>query len=103
MHGVQAFRTTDEALLAQCSTRGWMDGACAVCCWVVGEVCVVANVGDAKAVLARAKVRNAALDQRSDCCKLVILGLNILIGQDELGFKAVTLTREHLALHAAER
>ena len=50
---MQAFRLTDEALLRECSSKAWFDGACAVCCWVFEELCLVANVGDAKAVLAR--------------------------------------------------
>ena len=27
---LQAFRITDEALLGECASRGWTDGACAV-------------------------------------------------------------------------
>jgi hypothetical protein len=44
------------------STQHRQDGAAAVVCWLVGDLCVVANAGDAKAVLARQpdKARNTA-------------------------------------------
>ncbi|GAX85323.1 hypothetical protein CEUSTIGMA_g12740.t1 [Chlamydomonas eustigma] len=92
---LEAFKKTDEALLQACTSRGWTDGACAVCCWVVEELCIVANVGDAKAVLAREKVVDStAADKRAATAG----------SAPPWSFlKAVTLTREHLALHAAER
>ncbi|KAG1658060.1 hypothetical protein FOA52_008314 [Chlamydomonas sp. UWO 241] len=78
---IEGFRLTDEALLAECASRGWADGTCAVCAWVVGELALVANVGDAKAVLARVSDKAGSEGQ----------------------VKGLVLTREHLALHAVER
>lgn len=58
----QGYKATDELVLKECTAKGWQDGACAVAIWVVGETALVANVGDAKAVLARIadKVRSDA-------------------------------------------
>lgn len=40
-------------MLKKCAAEGWIDGATAVAAWVVGNTVLVANVGDARAVLAR--------------------------------------------------
>eukprot|EP00238_Polyblepharides_amylifera_P003771 CAMPEP_0196584024 /NCGR_PEP_ID=MMETSP1081-20130531/45507_1 /TAXON_ID=36882 /ORGANISM="Pyramimonas amylifera, Strain CCMP720" /LENGTH=301 /DNA_ID=CAMNT_0041905097 /DNA_START=174 /DNA_END=1076 /DNA_ORIENTATION=+ len=81
----EAFKKTDAALLAKSSTHGWQDGATAVCLWVLEQrTAFVANVGDAKAVLARAAGPSSA-------------------GQGSFALKALTLTKEHKAIFAPER
>ena len=51
---VQGFKRMDDAVLAECRAQGWNDGACAVAVWVLGGItALVANIGDAKAVVAR--------------------------------------------------
>ncbi|PWZ03896.1 putative protein phosphatase 2C 67, partial [Zea mays] len=58
---IEGFRRTDESLLQESTKGNWQDGATAVCVWILGQTVskqypgkvVVANVGDAKAVLAR--------------------------------------------------
>ncbi|GAB4824263.1 hypothetical protein N2152v2_011309 [Parachlorella kessleri] len=47
------FKQLDEAVLKKCAAESWSDGATAVAVWVVGHIVLVANVGDAKCVLAR--------------------------------------------------
>ncbi|XP_051114693.1 probable protein phosphatase 2C 8 isoform X2 [Andrographis paniculata] len=59
---------------------GWQDGATAVCVWILDQTVFVANIGDAKAVVAR----SSAAD-----------GSNPL--------KAIVLTREHKAIYPQER
>ena len=49
----EGFRSLDARVLAECAAKGWADGATAVALWVVGDLALVANVGDAKCVLAR--------------------------------------------------
>ena len=49
----EGFRRLDARVLGECAARGWGDGATAVALWVVEGLALVANVGDAKAVLAR--------------------------------------------------
>jgi serine/threonine protein phosphatase PrpC len=49
----QGFLQTDEELLKQCAAKTWQDGATAVAVWLIGNTALVANVGDAKCVLAR--------------------------------------------------
>eukprot|EP00879_Flechtneria_rotunda_P031446 GHRR01034355.1.p2 GENE.GHRR01034355.1~~GHRR01034355.1.p2 ORF type:complete len:172 (+),score=56.91 GHRR01034355.1:658-1173(+) len=60
---VKGFIQTDELLLAQCQERNWQDGAAAVAVWIVQDTVLVANLGDAKCVLARFsdKVRSVEL------------------------------------------
>lgn len=58
---------------------GWSDGATAVVAWVLDNSVVVANVGDAKAVLARTPPGAPAPP------------------------KAVVLTKEHKAMHEVDR
>ncbi|XP_073143775.1 probable protein phosphatase 2C 8 isoform X3 [Henckelia pumila] len=67
--------------------RGWQDGATAVCVWVLGQTVFVANIGDAKAVVARTS--------ETDCSKDVMDRSNSL--------KAIVLTREHKAIYPQER
>ena len=57
------------------------DGACAVAVWVVNECVRVSNIGDARCVLARVSDKEGSVGQ----------------------LRALTLTKEHLALHPAER
>ncbi|PIN17882.1 Serine/threonine protein phosphatase [Handroanthus impetiginosus] len=81
------FRKTDEALLQESTAGGWQDGATAVCVWVLGQTVFVANIGDAKAVVARssaAEASDSGLDR-----------------SDQL--KAIVLTREHKAIYPQER
>lgn len=52
-HTPQAFTSTDEQLLQQCARSNWTDGATCVAVWLVGSTALVANIGDAKCVLAR--------------------------------------------------
>ncbi|KAL5726604.1 protein-serine/threonine phosphatase [Ranunculus cassubicifolius] len=82
---LDGFRRTDESLLQESTSGGWQDGATAVCIWVLGRTVFVANIGDAKAVLARS---NASDESK---CRL----------EDPL--KAVVLTREHKAIFPQER
>ncbi|KAL2478926.1 putative protein phosphatase 2C 8 [Forsythia ovata] len=84
---LDGFRKTDEALLQESAAGGWQDGATAVCIWVLGQTVFVANVGDAKAVVARSSVVDGS---QSD-----------LDGSNSL--KAIVLTREHKAIYPQER
>ncbi|KAI3936814.1 hypothetical protein MKW98_021676 [Papaver atlanticum] len=81
------FRRTDELLLQESTAVGWQDGATAVCVWVLGQKVFVANIGDAKAVVARSSSVN---DSQSH-----------LDGANPL--KAIVLTREHKAIYPQER
>ncbi|KAI3858733.1 hypothetical protein MKX03_033686 [Papaver bracteatum] len=81
------FRRTDELLLQESTAGGWQDGATAVCVWVLGQKVFVANIGDAKAVVARSSSVN---DSQSH-----------LDGANPL--KAIVLTREHKAIYPQER
>ncbi|XP_075660502.1 putative protein phosphatase 2C 8 [Castanea sativa] len=84
---LDGFRKTDEYLLQESASGGWQDGATAVCVWVLGETVFVANVGDAKAVVARSSTVDG-LQNQSD-------------GESQL--KAIVLTREHKAIYSQER
>lgn len=64
-----------------------MDGATAVCVWVLGQTVFVANIGDAKAVVARSSTTNGSESESNE--------LNPL--------KAIVLTREHKAIYPQER
>lgn len=81
------FRKTDESLLQESAAGGWMDGATAVCVWVLGQTVFVANIGDAKAVLARSSTTDGSENVSNE--------LNSL--------KAIVLTREHKAIYPQER
>ncbi|KAL3640749.1 hypothetical protein CASFOL_015717 [Castilleja foliolosa] len=84
---LDGFRKTDEALLQDSAAGGWLDGATAVCMWVLGPKVFVANIGDAKAVVARASVADGSQSGSE--------GSNPL--------KAIVLTREHKAIYPQER
>ncbi|KAL8056710.1 hypothetical protein ABFX02_04G136700 [Erythranthe guttata] len=77
------FRKTDEALLQESVADGWQDGATAVCTWVLGQTVFIANIGDAKAVVARSTAAEGS-DSSSP-------------------LKAIVLTREHKAIYPQER
>ncbi|XP_077243989.1 protein phosphatase 2C family protein isoform X1 [Tasmannia lanceolata] len=77
------FRRTDENLIQQSSSGGWQDGATAVCVWILGQTVLVANIGDAKAVLARSSIADGFVTS----CPL----------------KAIVMTREHKAIYPQER
>lgn len=68
-------------------TGGWQDGATAVCVWILDQKVFVANIGDAKAVLARSSTTNE-------------LGNHTEAGNP---LKAIVLTREHKAIYPQER
>ncbi|PRQ15975.1 putative protein-serine/threonine phosphatase [Rosa chinensis] len=84
---LDGFRKTDEAILQESAAGGWQDGATAVCVWILGKTVFVANIGDAKAVVARSSPVDA-LQNGSDEARLL---------------KAIVLTREHKAIYAQER
>ncbi|XP_057446976.1 probable protein phosphatase 2C 67 isoform X2 [Lotus japonicus] len=84
---LDGFRKTDESLLQESAEGGWQDGATAVCLWVLGQKVFVANVGDAKAVLARSTIPDGS-QGHSD-------GVHAL--------KAIVLTREHKPIFPQER
>ncbi|KAF3785386.1 putative protein phosphatase 2C 8 [Nymphaea thermarum] len=85
--GLGGFRKTDELLLRESTAGGWQDGATAVCVWVLGRTVIVANIGDAKAVLARS------------------LGDGSQDGHDASSWllKAIVVTRDHKAIYPQER
>lgn len=84
---LDGFRKTDESLLQESSAGGWQDGATAVCVWVLGQTVFVANVGDAKAVVARSLTADKLSDNPNGGRSL----------------KAIVLTREHKAIYPQER
>ncbi|KAG8387999.1 hypothetical protein BUALT_Bualt02G0079500 [Buddleja alternifolia] len=84
---LNGFQKTDEALLQESAAGGWHDGATAVCVWVLQQTVFIANIGDAKAVVARS---SATDDSRSGPDKSKAL-------------KAIVLTREHKAIYPQER
>ncbi|XP_048137573.1 probable protein phosphatase 2C 8 isoform X2 [Rhodamnia argentea] len=77
---LDGFRKTDESLLEESASGGWLDGATAVCVWVLGQRVFIANIGDAKAVLARSSTEDG-----------------------DSSVKAIVLTREHKAIYPPER
>ncbi|PNW78595.1 hypothetical protein CHLRE_09g390600v5 [Chlamydomonas reinhardtii] len=83
----QGFKTTDAALLKECAAKGWQDGACAVAVWVLQELVLVANVGDAKCILARLPEQPASSAADAQAPKP----------------KAIVLTKEHTALIERQR
>ncbi|KAA0058110.1 putative protein phosphatase 2C 8 isoform X1 [Cucumis melo var. makuwa] len=84
---LDGFRKTDESLLQESSAGGWQDGATAVCVWVLGQTVFVANVGDAKAVVARSLTTDKSTNNSNGGSSL----------------KAIVLTREHKAIYPQER
>ncbi|KAL5751280.1 hypothetical protein ACOSP7_025883 [Xanthoceras sorbifolium] len=84
---LDGFRKTDESLLQECASGGRQDGATAVCVWVLGRTVFVANIGDAKAVVAQSSVADGSQNN--------LEGLSSL--------KAIVVTREHKAIYPQER
>lgn len=82
---VQGFTSTDAQLLQQCAQHSWTDGATCVALWLVGSTAIVANIGDAKCVLARRPQMDAAA------------------GSAQGALRAVVLTKDHLAMYPEER
>lgn len=95
---VEGFRLTDEFLLRESTVGGWQDGATAVCVWILGHMAFVANIGDAKAVLARTSPSAAKGDDQS----LASSKENKISTKRSL-LKGVTITREHKAIFPLER
>jgi serine/threonine protein phosphatase PrpC len=60
---IQGFKRTDQAILTESAAQNWQDGSTAVCMWACGECIHIANVGDAKAVLARGTTSHGASPQ----------------------------------------
>ncbi|KAM0874436.1 hypothetical protein ACQ4PT_037421 [Festuca glaucescens] len=84
---IEGFHRTDESLLQESTKGNWQDGATAVCVWVLGQTVVVANAGDAKAVLARSISTDG---------EVAVVDTKSLL-------KAIVLTREHKAIFPQER
>uniref|UniRef100_A0A3B6KHI4 protein-serine/threonine phosphatase n=2 Tax=Triticum aestivum TaxID=4565 RepID=A0A3B6KHI4_WHEAT len=84
---IEGFRKADESLLQESAKGNWQDGATAVCVWVLGQTVVVANAGDAKAVLAR----STSTDGEG------------VVADTKSPLKAIVLTREHKAIFPQER
>ncbi|KAF5842845.1 phosphatase 2C-like domain-containing protein [Dunaliella salina] len=82
---IEAFKKTDEEVLAKANSLNWNDGACAAALWLVGRTGLVANCGDAKCVLAR-----IADKDRPGGIKAGAL-------------RALVLTKDHLAIYPSER
>ncbi|KAH7316075.1 hypothetical protein KP509_21G077400 [Ceratopteris richardii] len=89
---------TDEALLRESLSGGWQDGATAVCVWILGNTVFIANVGDAKAVLARAVNASDKGEEKSQNEE----GVSETPAEG-LPLKGVTVTREHKAIFPSER
>eukprot|EP00261_Vitis_vinifera_P040954 XP_019082197.1 PREDICTED: probable protein phosphatase 2C 8 isoform X2 [Vitis vinifera] len=84
---LDGFRRTDESLLQESLAGGWQDGSTAVCVWILGQKVFVANIGDAKAVVARSSTTDGSENQSDGVSQL----------------KAIVLTREHKAIYPQER
>ncbi|KAL0694770.1 hypothetical protein Bca4012_061950 [Brassica carinata] len=84
---LDGFRKTDELLLQESVSGGWQDGATAVCVWIVDQKVFIANIGDAKAVLARTSPADESGNHTEACTPL----------------KSIVLTREHKAIYPQER
>ncbi|PRW39315.1 putative phosphatase 2C 67 [Chlorella sorokiniana] len=129
----EGFKELDRRALEQCAAAGWPDGCTAVAVWVLGDTVLVANVGDARCVLARqpaettagpaaggqaaggqqqaaagaaspAAVAAAAAPPAAAGEQASTGGQQAAEGQPALPLlKAITLTREHKAIFPAER
>jgi integrin-linked kinase-associated serine/threonine phosphatase 2C len=124
----EGFRELDRRVLEHCASAGWQDGCTAVAAWVVGNAVLVANVGDARCVLARRRQPAAAADtaQQQQQQQPGAAGEGGTVasppaaGQQQEGqpaqqhgqgegapepppLKAITLTREHKAIFPLER
>lgn len=85
---LEGFRRTDESLLQESAKGSWLDGATAVCIWILGQTVLVANIGDAKAILARSSSGDGSLS---------------LSNESGSPLKAIVMTREHKAIYPQER
>lgn len=99
------------------SHAGWTDGATAVVAWVLGETVIVANCGDARAVLARAgpassrpavgSAGTCVMEAAATAAKSEANGQRQqqhVQGSDQSRApKAITLTKEHKAIFRQER
>ena len=56
----EGFKELDRRVLEQCAAASWPDGCTAVAVWVLGDTVLVANVGDARCVLARRPAETTA-------------------------------------------
>ncbi|PNH10320.1 putative protein phosphatase 2C 8 [Tetrabaena socialis] len=84
---VEGFKAADQTLLKECAAKSWQDGACAVAVWVLQNLVLVANVGDAKCILARMPETAGGA----------------AAAQIMLQPKAIVLTKEHTALLERQR
>ncbi|XP_059303432.1 probable protein phosphatase 2C 8 isoform X1 [Lycium ferocissimum] len=84
---LEGFNRTDESLLQESTKGGWQDGAAAVCVWVLGSKVFIANIGDAKAILARSSPADGSNNSSDGSTPM----------------KAIVLTREHKAIYPQER
>lgn len=125
---VEGFRELDRRVLEQCSAGpgqpGWPDGSTAVAAWVLGDAVLVANVGDARCVLARRPQQAAGEQpagggepQAGSAAQQAVAGApageqapaakQAAGGQQQQQqlepLKAITLTREHKAIFPQER
>ncbi|XP_074590361.1 LOW QUALITY PROTEIN: putative protein phosphatase 2C 67 [Curcuma longa] len=85
---IEGFRKTDESLFQESAKGNWQDGATAVCVWILGETVLIANIGDAKAVLARSVGEESS---------------QALSDKTRSQLKAIVVTREHKAIYPQER
>ncbi|XP_008787672.2 probable protein phosphatase 2C 67 [Phoenix dactylifera] len=85
---LEGFRRTDESLLQESAKGNWLDGATAVCVWILGQTVLVANIGDAKSILARSSSADGSLS---------------LSNESRSTLKAIVMTREHKAIYPQER
>lgn len=107
------FKTTDELVLAQCTKGHWQDGACCVAAWVIGEHVMVANIGDARCVLARdpeapththdTTPTPASPTPTAATAPTPAAAAPAAAGAAPAGPRALTLSKEHLAIYPQER
>ncbi|GFR45250.1 hypothetical protein Agub_g6356 [Astrephomene gubernaculifera] len=107
----EGFKTTDEALLKECASKNWQDGACAVAVWVLQDLVCVANVGDAKCVLARMPdkpsssnpVASSAAQPQPPQTSPAAAAAGASVPAPASKPKAIVLTKEHTALLERQR
>lgn len=116
---VEGFRELDRRVLERCAAANWPDGCTAVAAWVIGELVLVANVGDARCVLARCPLPAAApAGGEGQPAAGAAAAVGVGQGRQQLAqqaqqeqaaqaalepLKAVVLTREHKAIFPGER
>lgn len=87
---IEGIKKVDEDLLKVSAAEGWADGATAVCVWILGQTVFVANLGDAKAVLARSPPLSEGVEgEKKEKTEGVV--------------KGIVITREHKAIFPGER